>query len=140
MPKLFLINISILFLILGFSISGNAQSERKIAKKLMYDGDAKMRGLDFEGALNNYSSAISTDPTYADAYMKRASLLQKLGRPTQAINDYDKAIKLNPYVEYLYDEREKLKILLDDYKGAFTDFNTAIQLAPYEVLWLMKGE
>ena len=97
MPKLFLVNISILFLILGSSISGNAQSERQIAKKLMYDGDAKIRGFDFEGALINYSSAISTDPTYADAYMKRASLLQKLGRPTQAINDYDKAIKLNPY-------------------------------------------
>ncbi|MDZ4845560.1 MAG: tetratricopeptide repeat protein [Chitinophagales bacterium] len=71
------------------------------AIQLIADGDNFLRQGVFDRALQAYASAIARDPTYAQAYMKRASLNAKLSNNREAIEDYNKAIALNPYVEYI---------------------------------------
>lgn len=42
------------------------------------DGDNKMKVNDWRGALNDYTTAITVDPDFADAYYKRSVVLTKL--------------------------------------------------------------
>ncbi|MCB0754042.1 MAG: tetratricopeptide repeat protein [Flavobacteriales bacterium] len=90
--------------------------------------------LIWQDALFAYDNAIALDPSFANAYMKKAKLLAQLGRRTEAENIYATALKINPYSVYIYDERAKLRMLAKDYKGALEDLNRAVDIAPNNVL------
>ncbi|MCB0785671.1 MAG: hypothetical protein KDC02_15880, partial [Flavobacteriales bacterium] len=69
-----------------------------------------------------------------DAYMKRATLLTRLGQYRQASEDMDRALLLNPMSDHILDSRAKLRILLNDPEGAELDIRQAMVLAPYDPL------
>jgi Flp pilus assembly protein TadD len=56
----------------------------------------------FEEALNELDYALSQDPYFAEAYIKRAIVKFKIGRITEASLDYQKARRINPYASELY--------------------------------------
>ncbi len=91
------------------------------ATELIIAGDNALQVLDLEMAIEYYSSAISLDPSFADAYMKRANAYSIAGRGVEAQADYNRAININPYIDYLYDTRAKIKILVADFKGKLVD-------------------
>ncbi len=84
-----------------------------------------------ELALNNYSLAIKADPSYVDAYFRRAYLLE--GRnASQAIADLTQIIRLDPENVNAYRLRARIRKGLNDDRGALEDFTRAIDLDPSE--------
>ena len=83
-------------------------------------------------AEQSYNIAVQTDPSFADAYMKRARLYRILGRYQESMADYNRVISLNPYSEYIFNDRARLKMLATDYKGALDDLNKAQSIDPQE--------
>ena len=123
------------FAIVMFLLSGSllAQDAHRLeAIELIQKGDQYRRTGQWELAIGAYSNAIETDNSFADAYMKRASLYGVLMRSRESLRDYNKAIALNPFSEYIYDKRSKLKMLAADYDGALQDIKEAISINPYD--------
>ena len=108
----------------------NAVNNRTEALQLIQKGDNFMSGANWQDALFAYDNAITQDPTFATAYMKKANLLAKIGRRQEAVKLYDRAVQLNPYSEYIYDSRAKLKMLAMDYTGALSDLDKALSINP----------
>jgi tetratricopeptide (TPR) repeat protein len=67
---------------------------------------------EFETALAEYEKALEIDPKLALAYIGRAYVYEKLGRPGPARDDYDKALELDPGNAYA---KKALKRLGPDY-------------------------
>lgn len=110
-------------------VQNHAQSARVESIRLLEEGDNLLRlGVCCEEAIMAYSNAITADPTFAEAYMKRAKLYDKIGRYRESKSDYDQAVKINPYTNYIYDEPAKLNMLAMDYKGGLEDLNLALSL------------
>jgi len=103
---------------------------RKQSLEMIILGDNLMHIASWSEALYAYDNAIALDRTFATAYMKKATVLAKLGRTKEAQKLYDKAIELNPSSEYIYDDRAKLKMLAMDYEGAMSDIDESIGLNP----------
>lgn len=91
------------------------------AMEMLIAGDNFLQMLDIERAIEHYSSAISLDPQFADAYMKRANAYAIAGRGSEAQADYNMAVNINPYIDYLYDTRAKIKVMVADFKGLLID-------------------
>jgi tetratricopeptide (TPR) repeat protein len=84
-----------------------------------------------ELALNNYSLAIKADPSYVDAYFRRAYLLDERNA-SQAIADLTQIIRLDPDNANAYRSRARMRNKLKDSRGALEDFTRAIELDPSE--------
>ena len=73
-----------------------AQSAQRMrALQLIQEGDNNLQMGLFNDAIFSYTNSITTDPTYAEAYMKRASILQRVGRYTEAKRDMEKAKQMS---------------------------------------------
>jgi tetratricopeptide (TPR) repeat protein len=109
---------TVLLLSLVIALNAVAQnSARYQAMAFIKEGDNFLRMGNWNDALISFSNAISADPSYADAYMKRAMLNKRLGANEQSDIDYGRAIDLNPYSVYIYDQRNKLDLLAIEYLG-----------------------
>jgi tetratricopeptide (TPR) repeat protein len=98
--------------------TSSAQLNNRLdAIQAIQQGDMQLRLGNSEQALLAYTNAIQMDMGFADAYMKRAALLSRLGQYTQAMADLDRALELNPYSEHIFDRRAKVKLLMNDSKG-----------------------
>jgi len=115
---------TILIHLLGFwslwvPLAAAGQSATRIeAMRFVREGDNFLRIGNWEQALVSYSNAIAADQGYADAYMKRSSLNEIVGRYSEAMVDYDTAVRLNPYSVAIFDQRRRLSMLATNYKGA----------------------
>ncbi len=77
-------------------------------------GDNLMLQSDFEDAIIAYDNAIAQNPSFAEAYIKRAMAKYRLGWSAQAQQDYEYAVRLNPLAADLYGYKNhyrKLNIL-----------------------------
>ncbi len=84
------------------------------------DSDNFFRQGKFEEALNSLDYALSQDPYFAEAYIKRAIVKHKIGRTAEAQQDYEKATKINPYVAELYGftgPLKRLNVIASDYEN-----------------------
>jgi tetratricopeptide (TPR) repeat protein len=70
-------------------------SSRLIAKYFNFRGNAKKDVKDYEGAIADYSKAISINPDDADTYINRGNAKKNLGDYEGAMEDFDLAIKLD---------------------------------------------
>jgi tetratricopeptide (TPR) repeat protein len=123
----------VLALLLVLPFMAQAQADRRLdALQLIQQGDIALRLGNSERALEHYTNAIQLDHSFADAYMKRASLLTRMGRYNEAVLDMDQALHYNPMSQYIHDRRAKVRILMSDYKGAELDIVQAQHLAPYD--------
>ncbi len=85
---------------------------------------------DFPSCLNLASSAIRTDPRFADGWANRGACQISLDRYPQAIRDLSIAIALDPAVPAAYLNRSAAYAAIGDCPKALNDANTAIRLAP----------
>lgn len=123
----------LLFFLLGatFSTSLMAQNiQRSEAARMVQEGDNMVQSGLLESAYFSYTNAITTDHGYADAYMKRSVLLQKLGRTTEARNDYETAMRLNPYSSFHLDQQAKLNFILERYDAGLQSLDHALAMEP----------
>lgn len=108
-----------------------AQSQQRIDAMLMVQqGDNQVQMGLLQDAVLSYTNAIVTDKSYAEAYMKRSSLLQRLGRTTEAKKDYETALRINPYSAYVLDEKAKLNFMIEKYGEGLQNLEHAIAMEP----------
>ncbi len=73
--------------------------------------------------------AIRLDPKYVDAYVARASILEKAGNLQSALVDYTQALNIRPSDKIFY-ERGVIELSLKSFANAARDFTSAIELNP----------
>jgi tetratricopeptide (TPR) repeat protein len=77
---------------------------------------------EYEAALREYNRAIQAAPHLAEAYCKRGSIYQAIGKPEQALSDFDQAIRCDPRLAAAYLERGKMRTERGEHDAALADF------------------
>lgn len=97
-----------------------------------YDlGMVRERRGDMDGALRDYSRAIESKSTYAEAYNNRGGLLAALGRTSEAISDFSLSIvHENEALEIPYTNRGLVYLRMGEAKKAIQDFESALRIKP----------
>ena len=103
-------------------------SAREHAIAIVKDGNTKDYASDFKGALESYSEAIKTDPTYAPAWFFRGNTRFNLKDVEGAISDYTKALELNPVFTDAFANRGDANFSLNRRDAACKDYRKAEQL------------
>jgi len=98
------------------------------------EGNAKFNLKDYEGAIAEYTLAISADYKAANAYYYRGRAKNGMKDYYGAIEDCGYALKIKPQYDSAYNSRGYAKQSLKDYTGAILDFNKAIELNPKIVM------
>lgn len=110
------------------------ESNAAKAKPFYESGKARSSQGDFEGAIVDYSRAISIDPQSPFVYAARGNAKLNLGALDEAIADFSKAIEIDPnrFVPYL--NRGAAKVDKGDLDGAIADYSKVIALDPKSAL------
>ena len=94
-------------------------------------GTLRSRAGDLNGAYADFSSAISMNDRYGQAYLDRSATLLGLRRYAQAKSDADMAIKYNARPpEVAYYNRAAAEEGLGDIQSAYHDYKMAVQIQP----------
>jgi tetratricopeptide (TPR) repeat protein len=100
-------------------------------QRAMVTGNQKLRNKDADGAIADFSRAISISPSNGGYYLIRASAKGKKRDFAGAIADYTAAIKLLPEdKDSIYTLRADMKDKLGDFDGAIADYTRAIEFNP----------
>ena len=91
---------------------------------------AKWRLKQFDGAVADFTKAVSLNPDYAPAYNNRGNVYMDLNRVEEAYRDFDKAIALSPGFGPAYSNRANASQKLRRLEAAENDFRKAIELMP----------
>jgi tetratricopeptide (TPR) repeat protein len=97
------------------------------AKKYCDAAEKFEKAKNYEGAIENYSKAIETDPKFDKAYVLRALCYEKIDKKAEAIEDYKKAIVFEPKEKELYYNAGRLLAALDNNKEADEMLRKAIE-------------
>ena len=97
---------------------------------LISRGQMKVTRHDMEGALADYTAALTQDPAQVDGWVLRSGLLGLLGRPERAAADAARAIALAPDNPAGWQHRGITRLLLRDPAGALLDLTHALELDP----------
>ncbi len=95
--------------------------------KFFYSGIEKFNLLDFNGAIDDFTMAISKDQRFPHSYFNRGKVKDYLGNFKGALSDYNMAILLKED-ELYYTERGIVKTELGLHDEAHLDYNKAISL------------
>jgi len=90
----------------------------------------KIKNKDYEGAIHDFTEAISLDPKLASAYHNRGFVEGHLGQYANAIADFKQAIALDPNNKAGYYNRGIIEDKLGHYADEIADYNQAIALDP----------
>ena len=100
-------------------------------QRAMISGNLKLRNKDIDGAIADFSRAISISPANGGYYLTRASAKGKYRDYVGAIADYTAAIKLMPEdKDSIYIFRAEMKEKSGDIGGAIADYTRAIKISP----------
>ena len=97
-------------------------------KAWSWRGFAKNVLGDYQGAIDDCTTAIGLDPQNVVAWCERGFAKGHLGEHQGAIDDFTQAIELAPTNATIWNNRGKVRKELNDYKGAMDDYNKAIEL------------
>jgi tetratricopeptide (TPR) repeat protein len=79
-------------------------------------------------AIEDFTQAISLDPTAADAFYRRGTAYLETGQFDRAIADFDQALRLDPQFISAFNNRGNAYALQKQYDRAIADYNAAIRL------------
>ena len=82
-------------------------------------------------SLTAAETAISLQPSDAEAAFARGSLLKLSGQAERALADFERAVSLRPRDYYLWLELALARDEIGDTEGALTSLNEAVKLAGY---------
>jgi protein O-mannosyl-transferase len=83
-----------------------------------------------EEALQDYNTALSILPAYADVYINRGLLFDKLGMIRESYVEYNRAVVLDPGNAKSWSNRGISRAKMNDYQGAVQDFSKSISIQP----------
>lgn len=89
---------------------------------------------EFDKAIEDFTSALTMDNRYLDAYIMRGSVRDEAGFGIEAISDFDEAIKLDPTYGFAYFNRGITRKGQGDTQGACEDFTKALELGYTEAI------
>jgi lipoprotein NlpI len=93
-------------------------------------GDTKYAEGNLDGAIADYTQAVTLNPKIALAYCHRGSARQAKGDADGATLDYNEALAINPKMAIAYYNRGLLREQKGDLNGAIADSTQAIALDP----------
>jgi tetratricopeptide (TPR) repeat protein len=93
-------------------------------------GDAYSQEDNQISAINDYTKAITLDPSNFEAYINRGVSLFKTNQFQLAVADYNSAEKLKNNIPKLYINRGTCHLKLNQYDLALNDFKTVIKTEP----------
>ena len=97
----------------------------------MISGNLKLRNKDINGAIADFSRAISINPSNGGYYLTRAGAKGKSHDYIGAIADYTAAIERMPEdKDSIYIFRADMKEKNGDFDGAIADYTQAIEISP----------
>ena len=76
--------------------------------KTFIESDNQLRRGNTEQAILVLDNAIAQNPFFAETYLKRSTLLLRLGRYAEARKDLNRAMQLNPYLAQIYTPNGKV--------------------------------
>lgn len=88
---------------------------------------------DKSAAIDDYTQAIRLDPSYSNAYYRRAIGRYDQGDKQGAIADYNEAIRLNPNNAIAYFNRGVALYNVGNYQDAIADFSQSISFDPNDI-------
>jgi tetratricopeptide (TPR) repeat protein len=97
-------------------------------------GKAKFHAKDAQGALADYTQALTLRPDYALAYTDRGRVRYELQDYQGALTDYTQALTLEPQDALAYRLRGLVRATLKDAQGALADYTQALTLEPQDAL------
>ena len=97
------------------------------AKKAYEEGNKLLHSGNHEQAILAFSSAIQTNPKYADAYIARATAYTGLEKYANALEDFDQVISQDPKNTQTYFYRGMINAKLGNTGIAMRDLNIACQ-------------
>lgn len=113
---------------LSVEVDPTRASALGMATVYLYRGyTADIQG-DYGAAQEDYTRAITIDPTLSAAYYNRGLIRYRAGANQDALADYSQAIALNPGVARYYNNRAAVYYALGDYAAALQDADEAIRL------------
>jgi tetratricopeptide (TPR) repeat protein len=80
-------------------------------QQLLVESDRQLRYGETEKAIITLDAAISQNPSFAEAYIRRAKAFNKLGRFTEALKDLKTANRLAPELSAFYQSGGRLEKL-----------------------------
>lgn len=96
-----------------------------------------MRG-DFEGAIEQYTKAIQSDPQMLEAYLHRGNAYLDSGDDERALADYNLVIERSPQDSEAYYHRSLAHACKKHYDLALADLNRAIEILPEEPTYYLN--
>ena len=103
----------------------------EVASRLFLEGLALLnKQATFNQALEKFTSAIEKDPSFAEGYNKRATVLYLMGKHREAIEDCRIVLELNPYHFGACSGMGMCAASIGDYELALTAFKKALEINP----------
>lgn len=96
-------------------------------------GDVYGRWGDKQKAIQEFQTAITLKPNYADAYHNMANAYRELGQLDKALESYQKATELNPGLWQSYQNIAAIYFAQKQYDKAIETMQKAIQINPRNV-------
>jgi len=104
---------------------GATQTQKRLRSEVprnLKEGSRHLAQKEYAAALREFNRAINAAPHLAEAYCKRGSIYQAIGKPEQALSDFDQAIKCDPRLAAAYLARGKMRTERGEYDAALADF------------------
>ncbi|AFY95178.1 tetratricopeptide repeat protein [Chamaesiphon minutus] len=93
-------------------------------------GTAKAQLFDDNGAIADYSTAISLNPRLLVAYNNRGNLRQNLGDMDGALADFSAVLEIDPHSAIAYNNRAILYTQSGEFTSAVADYHRALEIQP----------
>ena len=97
------------------------------------------RGRGLEAALEEFTRAMTLDPTLAEPHYYRGAIFGEKNDLVSAVNEYTVALQLDPKGNPAYTARGIARAKLGDNVGAVSDFEAAITLAADPTAYYNRG-
>ncbi|AFZ43363.1 Tetratricopeptide TPR_1 repeat-containing protein [Halothece sp. PCC 7418] len=97
---------------------------------LLTQGNQKIAAEDYQGAIADFSEALTIDQTNAEALSNRGLARSRLKNYEGALADYNQALSLNNQAPKVYYNRGLVQIQREQYEKAIADFTKAIEQKP----------
>jgi tetratricopeptide (TPR) repeat protein len=101
----------------------NLTDKLELGTELMYQGDYKY-------ALQIFTNIIKTDPSWSEAWNKRATLLFFMKEYQRSLDDIDKVLAIEPRHFGALAGRAQIFIELEEYQKAIKDLKRAKKIHP----------
>ncbi len=113
-----------------------ADNERNAAlRKYAYEyylmgNECVVKARDYRAALANFDKALTLDPTFVDAWVRKGVTLADTDEGIEAMACFNEAVRLSPLNFKALYNRGKLRYECHEYEGAVSDFAKAVAQKP----------